>query len=86
MSAKRIPSTRTLVFHFMMTIFLLYRLNPCKGEQAPWFVAPTTELEDPMNEYVWDGNDEIDCEVSVYEGSWATCDMVVEDKDKEDDH
>ncbi len=39
-----------------------------------------------MNEYIWKESDEIDCEVSVYDGSWATCDMVVEDEDQEDDH
>jgi hypothetical protein len=26
-------------------------------------------------------SEEVDCEVSVYEGSWATCDMVPEEEE-----
>lgn len=29
-----------------------------------------------MNEHIRIESNEIDCEVSVYDGSWATCDMV----------
>jgi hypothetical protein len=33
-----------------------------------------------MGKYNRQVNEEIDCEVSVYEGSWATCDMVTEEE------
>lgn len=37
-----------------------------------------------MSEDISQANREIDCEVSVYEGSWATCDMGAgEEEDKE---
>jgi hypothetical protein len=34
-----------------------------------------------MSEYSGDIQTEIDCEVSVYEGSWATCDMAAKEEE-----
>ena len=36
-----------------------------------------------MGNYNRQVNEEIDCEVNVYEGSWATCDMVTEEEETE---
>lgn len=33
-----------------------------------------------MSEYDSQVPEEVDCEVSVYEGSWATCDMAPEEE------
>jgi hypothetical protein len=51
-------------------------------------------IVEPLNSIVWEdtmsetdsqANREIDCEVSVYEGSWATCDMGPAEEDDDED-
>jgi hypothetical protein len=37
-----------------------------------------------MSEYDSQADREVDCEVSVYEGSWATCDMAAEEEEEKD--